>query len=153
VFSLLGDLYDPSRRAGVSSIVQLSTGIGLAMGQGIAGFVGAHMTHCLPCCANVPVQGQCSCHACAISCRSCPGLAMAFCYCQLASHSRCGLSVSLLVAPPRLIRPDKHHGSLQYRFSCCSHVESRCVVALRPRYRSNFRSVGPLKVLSKCAPP
>ncbi|KAI3438564.1 hypothetical protein D9Q98_000991 [Chlorella vulgaris] len=40
VFSLLGDLYDPSRRAGVSSIVQLSTGIGLAMGQGIAGFVG-----------------------------------------------------------------------------------------------------------------
>ena len=41
VFSLLGDLYDPSRRAGVSSIVQLSTGIGLAAGQGIAGFVGA----------------------------------------------------------------------------------------------------------------
>lgn len=40
VFSLLGDLYDPSSRAGVSSIVQLSTGLGLAVGQGIAGFVG-----------------------------------------------------------------------------------------------------------------
>ncbi|KAL4426059.1 hypothetical protein ABPG77_007855 [Micractinium sp. CCAP 211/92] len=40
VFSLLGDLYDTSSRAGVSSIVQLSTGIGLAVGQGIAGFVG-----------------------------------------------------------------------------------------------------------------
>ena len=40
VFSLLGDLYDPSLRAGVSSIVQLSTGVGLAVGQGIAGFAG-----------------------------------------------------------------------------------------------------------------
>ncbi|PRW58958.1 MFS family transporter: sugar [Chlorella sorokiniana] len=40
VFSLLGDLYDTSRRAGVSSMVQLATGIGLAAGQGIAGFVG-----------------------------------------------------------------------------------------------------------------
>lgn len=40
VFSLLGDLYDPSARAGVSSIVQLSTGVGLAFGQGVAGFVG-----------------------------------------------------------------------------------------------------------------
>lgn len=40
VFSLLGDLYDPSARVGVSSIVQLSTGVGLAFGQGIAGFVG-----------------------------------------------------------------------------------------------------------------
>ncbi|KAI7844379.1 hypothetical protein COHA_002177 [Chlorella ohadii] len=38
VFSLLGDLYDTSRRAGVSSM--LATGIGLACGQGIAGFVG-----------------------------------------------------------------------------------------------------------------
>ena len=40
VFSLLGDLYDPTRRAGVSSLVQLSTGVGLALGQGIAGFAG-----------------------------------------------------------------------------------------------------------------
>jgi len=42
VFSLLGDLYDASSRAGISSVVQLSTGVGLALGQGIAGFVGAH---------------------------------------------------------------------------------------------------------------
>lgn len=47
VFSLLGDLYDTSSRAGVSSIVQLSTGIGLAVGQGIAGFVGE--ARCAPC--------------------------------------------------------------------------------------------------------
>jgi MFS family permease len=40
VFSLLGDLYEPSQRAAVSGVVQLSTGMGLALGQGIAGFVG-----------------------------------------------------------------------------------------------------------------
>eukprot|EP00887_Chlorella_sp_A99_P001012 scaffold5.g1012.t1 len=40
VFSLLGDLFDPSKRAAVSAMVQLATGIGLALGQGVAGFVG-----------------------------------------------------------------------------------------------------------------
>ncbi len=40
VFSLLSDLFDPARRAGVSSAVQLATGLGLAVGQGIAGFAG-----------------------------------------------------------------------------------------------------------------
>ncbi len=33
VFSLLGDLYPPRRRAAVSAVVQIATGIGLAVGQ------------------------------------------------------------------------------------------------------------------------
>ena len=69
VFSLLGDLFPPSRRAGVSSIVQLSTGVGLALGQGIAGFVGAHRAHCWPrlqcvLCMNGACTFQLSCRPC-----------------------------------------------------------------------------------------
>lgn len=41
VFSLLGDLYDERERAGISALVQVATGVGLAVGQGIAGFVGS----------------------------------------------------------------------------------------------------------------
>ena len=41
VFSLLGDLYEPQHRAGISAVVQVATGIGLALGQGISGFVGS----------------------------------------------------------------------------------------------------------------
>lgn len=40
VFSLLGDLYEPRQRAGISAVVQVATGAGLALGQGIAGFLG-----------------------------------------------------------------------------------------------------------------
>lgn len=36
----MGDLFEPTRRAGVSAAVQLSVGAGLALGQGIAGFCG-----------------------------------------------------------------------------------------------------------------
>ncbi|GAB4817048.1 hypothetical protein N2152v2_004094 [Parachlorella kessleri] len=41
VFSLLGDLFEPSKRAAVAAVVQLAMGVGLALGQGIAGFVGS----------------------------------------------------------------------------------------------------------------
>ena len=41
VFSLLGDLYEPQHRAGVSAVVQVATGAGLAVGQGISGFLGS----------------------------------------------------------------------------------------------------------------
>ena len=41
VFSRLGDLYEPKHRAGVSAVVQVATGIGLALGQGISGFLGS----------------------------------------------------------------------------------------------------------------
>jgi predicted MFS family arabinose efflux permease len=41
VFSLLGDLYEPQHRAGISAVVQVATGVGLALGQGISGFVGS----------------------------------------------------------------------------------------------------------------
>ena len=41
VFSLVGDLFFTSQRAGVAAGIQLATGAGFAAGQGIAGFVGA----------------------------------------------------------------------------------------------------------------
>lgn len=41
VFSLLGDLVEPSKRAAVAAAVQLAMGVGLALGQGISGFVGS----------------------------------------------------------------------------------------------------------------
>ena len=40
VFSLLSDIYGPKHRAVVSSFVQISTGVGLAAGQGVSGIVG-----------------------------------------------------------------------------------------------------------------
>ncbi|GLI68460.1 hypothetical protein VaNZ11_012882, partial [Volvox africanus] len=40
VFSLLGDLVPQSRRAGVSAVVQIATGIGLAAGQALSGSIG-----------------------------------------------------------------------------------------------------------------
>jgi MFS family permease len=40
IFSLLSDLFEPSKRTAISAVVQLSTGIGLAVGQGVAGYVG-----------------------------------------------------------------------------------------------------------------
>lgn len=43
VFSLLGDLFEPRQRAAIAAVVQLATGVGLAVGQGIAGFVGARV--------------------------------------------------------------------------------------------------------------
>ncbi len=33
VFSLLGDLFPPRKRAAVSAVVQIATGAGIAMGQ------------------------------------------------------------------------------------------------------------------------
>ncbi len=50
MFSLLGDLFEPSKRAAVAAVVQLAMGVGLALGQGIAGFVGA--------CAARPTLGR-----------------------------------------------------------------------------------------------
>jgi MFS family permease len=41
VFSLLSDLFEPSKRSSISAVVQVATGVGLAAGQGIAGFAGA----------------------------------------------------------------------------------------------------------------
>lgn len=43
VFSLLGDLFEPRQRAAIAAVVQLATGVGLAVGQGIAGFLGAQV--------------------------------------------------------------------------------------------------------------
>ncbi|GIL90022.1 hypothetical protein Vretimale_18101 [Volvox reticuliferus] len=40
VFSLLGDLVPTGRRAGVSAVVQIATGIGLAAGQALSGSIG-----------------------------------------------------------------------------------------------------------------
>jgi predicted MFS family arabinose efflux permease len=40
VFSLLSDIYGPKQRAIVSSVVQISTGVGLAAGQGVSGVIG-----------------------------------------------------------------------------------------------------------------
>jgi predicted MFS family arabinose efflux permease len=40
VFSLLGDMFDEKKRASVAALVQVATGVGLAVGQGTAGFVG-----------------------------------------------------------------------------------------------------------------
>lgn len=40
VFSLLSDIYGPKQRAIVSSVVQISTGVGLAAGQGVSGLIG-----------------------------------------------------------------------------------------------------------------
>jgi len=45
VFSLLGDLYEPHQRAGVSAAVQVATGAGLAVGQGVSGFLGDFTVH------------------------------------------------------------------------------------------------------------
>ena len=112
IFSLLGDLFDSSRRAGVSSVVQLSTGVGLAVGQGIAGLVGERSRRlgCLPgagraqraaqptpsprCCPPSPhhpaLAPACVCRAFARVCRSCLGLALALC---TGGGAHCGGSV------------------------------------------------------------
>jgi hypothetical protein len=46
VFSLLSDMFDHSKRVGISALVQVATGVGLAAGQGIAGFVGTILMSC-----------------------------------------------------------------------------------------------------------
>ncbi len=40
VFSLLGDLFPPRKRAAISAVVQIATGVGLAVGQALSGAVG-----------------------------------------------------------------------------------------------------------------
>ncbi|KAG2490341.1 hypothetical protein HYH03_011288 [Edaphochlamys debaryana] len=40
VFSLLGDLFPPQRRAAISAVVQIATGAGLAVGQALSGTIG-----------------------------------------------------------------------------------------------------------------
>lgn len=46
ILSLLGDLFAGEHRSGVAALVQVSTGFGMALGQMIAGFVGAIPLHC-----------------------------------------------------------------------------------------------------------
>lgn len=53
VFSLLGDLFEPQKRAGIAAAVQVATGAGLALGQGIAGFAGAQRN-----CRSFPAQSS-----------------------------------------------------------------------------------------------
>lgn len=48
ILSLLGDLFPAGQRSAVAAVVQLSTGAGMAVGQMIAGFLGA-----------TPVVGSC----------------------------------------------------------------------------------------------
>lgn len=40
IYSLVGDLFDVKKRAPVAAAIQVATGIGLAAGQAISGFVG-----------------------------------------------------------------------------------------------------------------
>ncbi|KAG2422826.1 hypothetical protein HXX76_015768 [Chlamydomonas incerta] len=40
VFSLLGDLFPPRKRAAVSAVVQIATGAGIAIGQALSGSIG-----------------------------------------------------------------------------------------------------------------
>lgn len=40
IFSLLSDMYEHRHRAFVSAIVQVAVGAGIAVGQGVAGYVG-----------------------------------------------------------------------------------------------------------------
>ena len=40
IYSLVGDLFDVRKRAPVAAAIQVATGIGLAAGQAISGFVG-----------------------------------------------------------------------------------------------------------------
>lgn len=45
VYSLVGDLFDVHKRATVAAGIQVATGVGLAAGQAISGFVGeSHYT-------------------------------------------------------------------------------------------------------------
>ena len=44
IYSLVGDLFDVKKRAPVAAAIQVSTGIGLAAGQAISGFVGETAT-------------------------------------------------------------------------------------------------------------
>lgn len=55
VFSLLSDLFEPSQRAAVSAVVQVATGLGLAVGQAIAGFAGEMGGRLLP-----PPRARCA---------------------------------------------------------------------------------------------
>lgn len=43
VFSLLGDLFAPSQRAFVAALVQIAMGIGMSLGQLIAGVLGGNV--------------------------------------------------------------------------------------------------------------
>ena len=40
IYSLVGDLFDVKKRAPVAAAIQVATGVGLAAGQAISGFVG-----------------------------------------------------------------------------------------------------------------
>ena len=44
IYSLVGDLFDVKKRAPVAAAIQVATGIGLAAGQAISGFVGNFQT-------------------------------------------------------------------------------------------------------------
>ena len=48
IYSILGDLYSAEQRHMISSLVGIGTGIGIALGQGIAGFLGPSLGWRLP---------------------------------------------------------------------------------------------------------
>jgi len=49
IFSLLSDMYEHKHRAFVSAMVQIAVGAGIAVGQGVSGYVGMFVNRWIKC--------------------------------------------------------------------------------------------------------
>lgn len=61
IYSLVGDLFDVKKRAPVAAAIQVATGVGLAAGQAISGFVGKAASQCYTLTGLVAAAIECAC--------------------------------------------------------------------------------------------